>query len=284
MGLFKILFLLYALFWAVLPATARSAVAEPEPRENEAFDFMNLLAKKGWHDLENERWNAYGQFTFISSWKDSFPALYTTLHGSTNSLLPGAERSFTGTATLYFGLKAWEGGELYYAPEMISERPLSDLRGLGGAIQNFELQKTGSETPTIYRSRLFFKQTFGLGGDRIQLESDPMQLGTEVDSRRLVFRLGTFSTLDFFDKNSFSGDLRRQFLNMAFLTYAAYDFAADARGYTLGLVGEYIHDDWSFRFAHTAAPIDPNQLPIRTRVFTFYGDQIELEHRHFWSG
>lgn len=279
--LFKTI-LLFHLMFSMLPA--RAAVSEPDPRAEEAFDFMNVLAKKGLHDLKDERWNAYGQFTYISSWKGAFPASYTNLNGSPNSLLPGSERSFTGTATLYLGLKTWQGGEIYYAPEMISSRPLSDLKGLGGAIQNFELQKGGSETPIYYRSRLFFKQTFGFGGDRIQLDSDPMQLGTTVDSRRLVVRVGNFSVIDFFDKNSYSGDLRRQFLNMAFLTYSSFDFAGDARGYTWGGIAEYFHDDWTIRFGHVAVPVDPNQLPIDTRIFTFYGQQAELERRHLLHG
>ncbi len=277
MLLFKILLLCSMLFTIV---QARAGVTEPDPRAQDEFDFMNLLAKKGLHDLEDERWNAYGQFTYISSWKGAFPASYTNLNGSTNSLLPGSERSFSGTATLYLGLRTWHGGEVYFVPEMISMRPLSDLKGLGGVIQNFEMQKGGSETPIYYRSRLFFKQTWGFGGNRIRLDSDPMQLGTTVDSRRLVVRVGNFSIIDFFDKNSYSGDLRRQFLNMAFMTYAAFDFAADARGYTWGMVSEYFHDDWTVRFGHVAASIDPNQLAIDSRIFTYYGQQIELEHRH----
>lgn len=269
---------LFYLLFSVVPAWA--GVTEPDPRAQEEFDFMNLLSKKGLHDLEDERWNAYGQFTYISSWKEAFPASYTNLNGSINSLLPGSERSFSGTATLYLGLKTWQGGEVYFVPEMISMRPLSDLKGLGGAIQNFEMQKGGSETPVYYQSRLFFKQTWGFGGDRIRLDSDPMQLGTTVDSRRLVVRIGNFSVIDFFDKNSYSGDLRRQFLNMAFMTYAAFDFAADARGYTWGMVSEYFHDDWAVRFGHVATSIDPNQLAIDSRIFTYYGQQIELEHKH----
>ncbi|HEX8873622.1 MAG TPA: hypothetical protein VF780_03260, partial [Nitrosospira sp.] len=156
--LFKILLVCYLLF-SVVPVHA--GVTEPDPRGEDEFDFMNVLAKKGLHDLKDERWNAYGQFTYISSWKSGFPASYTNLNGSINSLLPGSERSFTGTATLYLGLKTWQGGEIYFVPEMISMRPLSDLKGLGGAIQNFELQKGGPETPIYYQSRLFFKQTFG---------------------------------------------------------------------------------------------------------------------------
>lgn len=257
-----------------------AGVTEPEPRGEEEFDFMNVLAKKGLHDLKDERWNAYGQFTYISSWKGAFPAKYTNLNGSNSSLLPGRERSFTGTATLYLGFKVWHGSEIYFVPEMISMRPLSDLKGLGGAIQNFELQKGGSETPIYYQSRLFFTQTLGFGGEKLVLDSNPMQLGGTVDSRRLVIRVGNFSVIDFFDKNSYSGDLRRQFLNMGFLTYAAYDFAADARGYTWGLISEYFHDDWAIRFGHVATAVDPNQLPLDMRIFKYYGQQIEIEHRH----
>jgi hypothetical protein len=270
------------LSWAI--GTVQAEVAEPHPRHDEQFDIMNELAARGLHDLNEERWNAYGQLTFINQWKSPFPAAYTNLNGSSNSLLPSHERSFTGSATLYLGLKLWNGGEIYAVPEMISLKALSGLKGLGGVIQNFELQKTGAQQPVLYLSRLFFKQTWGLGGDKIALTSDPMQLGTIVDSRRFVLSVGNFSILDFFDKNSYSGDLRRQFNNMAFLTYAAYDFGADARGYAWGAVGEYIHEDWSFKFGHISVPQNPNELPVDTRLFKYYGQQIEIEHRHQIGG
>ena len=130
---------------------------------------MNLLAKKGLHDLEDERWNAYGQFTYISSWKRAFPASYTNLNGSINSLLPGSERSFSGTATLYLGLKAWHGGEIYFVPEMISMRPLSDLKGLGGVIQNFEMQKGGTRPLSITDPDYFSSRLGDLAESRIRL-------------------------------------------------------------------------------------------------------------------
>ncbi|MDE2387698.1 MAG: carbohydrate porin, partial [Betaproteobacteria bacterium] len=111
---------------------------EPDPRAETEFDFMNVLSKKGLHDLKNERWNAYGQFTYISSWKGAFPAAYTNLNGSTNSLLPESERSFSGTASLYLGLKTWTGGEIYFVPDLFVARTLSSMKGLGGSVQNFE--------------------------------------------------------------------------------------------------------------------------------------------------
>ncbi len=267
--------------WLYLWSFFTSSYANEFSADQEtAFTFMHDLAQAGKHDFTDERWNVYGQMTYISTWHSAFPAAYTNLNGSPNSLSAHSEHGFTGTATLYLGLKAWQGGELYFAPELVSEKPFSDLKGLGGVIHNFELQKAGSVVPVLYHSRLFFKQNFDLGGEKIHLDSAPMQLDTTVASQRLVVKIGNFSILDFFDKNTFAGDLRRQFNNMAFMTYAAYDFAADARGYTWGAVAEYYHDDWTIRFAHLAAPKDPNQLPIDWRIFKYYGQQVELEHRH----
>jgi hypothetical protein len=261
-------------------AAANAQVAEPSPREDQAFDFMNLLANRGWHDLHHERWNAYGQVTHISSWKTPFDARYTNLNGSPNSLTTTSEHSFTSTATLYAGVALWPHAELHWVPEVISLRALSELKGLGGAIQNFELQKSGSMAPTPYTSRLFLRQTIPLGGTRLQQTSNPMQLGDESTSRRLVVTLGKLSVLDLFDKNTYSGDLRRQFFNMAFLAYSAFDFAADARGYAWGGAVEYYHDDWAIRFARVTPPKHPNQLEIDFKLHKHYGDQLELEHSH----
>ena len=272
---------------ATLLAVAGQAfggAAEPDARANDAFDFMNLITRRGLHDLDHEHWNAYGQFTWISSFKLPFSARYTNLNGSNKSLAPDFEHSFTGTLTLYIGAKLWSGFEVYWVPEAITEHPLSGLAGLGGTIQNFELQKQGTEVPVVYSSRLYLRQTFNLGGRTLERTSDPMQLGGTVKSRRIAFIFGNFSVLDFFDKNSYAGDLRRQFFNMAFLTYAAYDFAADARGYTWGAVAELYLDAWAIRFAHTITPVHPNELNLDLRFWQFFGQQVEIEHVHTLRG
>ena len=60
---------------------------------------------------------------------------------------------------------------------MIAERPLSHLAGIGGAIQDFELQKTGGTVPAPYLARAYLRQTFGLGGGKVEKASDQQQLG-----------------------------------------------------------------------------------------------------------
>ena len=169
-------------------------------------------------------------------------------------------------------------------PEAIAERPLSQLRGIGGAIQNFELQKTGSETPQIYRSRAFLRQTFGFGGARVEKTSDPMQLASDVDCRRLVLTAGNFSVLDVFDRNGVTGDPRQGFFNMAFMTHASWDFPSDARGYSWGGTAELYWDDWAVRIGRITPPQNPNQLQDDLRIWKFYGDQLELEHDHVLFG
>ena len=271
--------LLLCALCSVAQAQAESA-DYPELNDEGEFSLMGALADHGWHDMKDERWNVYGQGTYISSYKPTFPAAYTNYGGSPNSLSPNAELGFTATVTVYTGLKAWTGGEFYYAPEMISELPFSGLKGLGGSIQNFELQKNGAESASWYTSRAIYRQTLSFGGTESHLSSAPMQLAGTVTSRRFVFTAGAFSILDIFDKNTYAGDLRHQFVNMAFLTNAAYDFAADARGYTSGLAGEFYYDDWAFRFARIAGPMDPNGMSRNLNIIKYYGDQIEIEHKH----
>jgi high affinity Mn2+ porin len=260
------------------------AAAPADDLPDDQPTFMKLLAAHGHHNLENERWNFYSQFTYIYAWKKAFQAPYTNANGSTNSLLPTPEQSFTGTLTFYLGARLWKGAQVYVVPELISEKPLSQLKGLGGAIQDFELQKGGAETPTFYRSRSYLRQTFNFGGDPVPQESGPSQLGTTDTSRRLVIAAGNFSILDFFDKNAFDIDPRQGLFNLAFLTYTAYDFASDARGYSWGLVSELYWDKWAIRYGRITPPKQPNQLSIDFRLFKYFGDQVELEHNHHVFG
>jgi hypothetical protein len=264
----------------ILVSRANAQNGSPTTNPGDEPSLMRTLADRGLHNLDDENWNLYTQFTIIGSSKPGFAAPYTNLNGSINSLFPTPEQSFTGTATLYLGVRLWRGAEAYFVPEVVSERPFSQLRGLGGAIQNFELQKGGTATPQIYHSRMFVKQTIGLGGEPVSLESAPMQLATKHDSRRIVLAAGNFSILDFFDKNAFDIDPRQGFLSLGFMTYAAWDFASDARGYSYGAVGELYWDDWAIRFGRITPPQNPNQLPVDFRIWKFYGDQLELEHNH----
>jgi carbohydrate-selective porin OprB len=99
-----------------------------------------------------------------------------------------------------------------------------------------------------------------------------------------VVSAGNLSVLDLFDDNSLSHDPRTQFLNWSLMTYGAYDYAADARGYSWGFALEYFDDAWALRAGRFMMPKETNGLALNPRIFASFGDQIELERSHALGG
>ncbi len=225
--------------------------------------------------LDVRNWQANFQATYILQRKPGFEAAYT----GPNSLLPTAETGYTLTSTLFLGYRPWAGAEIFVNPEIIQSQEISNLTGLGG-LSNGENQKGGGPLPKLYVPRLFLRQTLGVGGGSSSVEAAPNQFASEVSSRRLVVTLGYLAVTDIFDANSVSHDARTSFVNWALWTYGASDFAADSRGYTLGVVVEYYHDDWAFRLGRFAQPAESNGLPLDYDLIAHYGDVLEIEHRH----
>jgi high affinity Mn2+ porin len=226
-----------------------------------------------------EAWNAHVQATYVWQAKPAFDAAYT----GPASLAPWRETGYSFSATAAFGLRPWQGAELYVDPEVVQGKALSGLHGLGG-MTNGEQQKTSGTSPTFYRARLFLRQTWNLGGAMQAVESDMNQLAGSVASRRVVLTAGNLAVSDIFDASSQAHDARSQFLNWALVAHGAWDFAADARGYTWGAALEYDDGDWAVRAGRFMLPAESNGLALDKRIFRHHGDQVELEHRHTWLG
>ena len=67
-------------------------------------------------------------------------------------------------------------------------------------------------------------------------------------------------------------------MNWSLMTHGAYDYPADARGYSWGVAAEYYFDAWALRAGRFIQPREPNGLKLNPRIFASYGDQIELEY------
>ncbi|MGZ5182278.1 MAG: carbohydrate porin [Ramlibacter sp.] len=219
-----------------------------------------------------EAWNAHVQATYVWQRKPSFPAPYS----GPASLLPQRETGYSFSATAAFGVRPWTGAELYFDPEVVQGKAFSGLHGLGG-MSNGEQQKTSGPNPTLYRARLFLRHTWDLGGDRQAVESDMNQLAGSVAGRRLVLTAGNMAVSDIFDNNTYAHDARSEFLNWALLAHGAWDFAADARGYSWGAALEYIDGPWALRGGRFLMPAESNGLALDKRIFRHFGDQLELE-------
>ena len=228
---------------------------------------------------EPELWNAKLQATYIWQAKPSFSAPYSGV----NSLSPNAEKSYSFTSTAFLGLRLARDTELYFNPELVQGVPMSRLVGLGG-LTNAELQKTAGSSPTVYRARLFVRQTWGVGGEREAVASDQNQLAGTRDKNRVVLSVGNLAVSDIFDANAYAHDPRTQFMNWSFLTHGAYDFAADSRGYSVGAALEYYQDDWAVRAGRFMLPKESNGLALDHSLSRHYGDQLELEKGYVLAG
>jgi carbohydrate-selective porin OprB len=124
------------------------------------------------------------------------------------------------------------------------------------------------------------RHTLELGGDAVAVEGDANQLKSTYDSRRLVLTAGNLSVLDLFDAGAWAHDARTQFMNWTLMTYGAFDYPADARGYTNGLAMEYDDGPWTLRAGRFAEPRAPNGLALDNALLRHYGDQLELVHAH----
>jgi hypothetical protein len=229
---------------------------------------------------ESEDTTARVQVTYNWQKHPAYSAAYT----GPNSIISSAEKMYTATVTGFFGLRPWAGGELYLNPEVAQGVPFStNLVGLGG-FTNGEITRAAGANPTLYRQRLFLRQTWNHGGGSEAVEADLNQMAGTVDKNRFVLTVGNFSTLDVFDPNTYAKDPRSQFMNLGNWTYAAYDYAADARGFGWGFAAEWYQDDWVLRFGRMSGPKEPNLLPVDLALARHYGDQVEIEHGHTLAG
>ncbi len=88
--------------------------------------------------------------------------VFSTRYSGQNSLLDESENRYSVTSTLFLGARLWQGGELYWNPEVAFGRGLSGVLGVAG-FPNGEIARVGSPNPTFYNARCFGRQIFALG-------------------------------------------------------------------------------------------------------------------------
>ena len=120
---------------------------------------------------------------------------------------------------------------------------LSNALGVAG-FTNVDVVRNPTLGEQPYVSRVMLHYTVPLSRETTEGTRNPLALTSIVPVRRLEIRLGKMSTADFFDLNSVGSDSHLQFMNWALVNNGAYDYAADTRGYTYGLVFEYYARSW----------------------------------------
>lgn len=219
-----------------------------------------------------ESWSLHWQTTFVEQYHPAFRSAYR----GANSLDPGSRGNETFDATLFAGLRLWQGGEVYANPEIDQGFGLSNTLGLAGFASG-EAYKVGKPAPYVRLQRLFFRQSFDLGGESQTVEAGPNQLGGSRSADNLVITAGKISVGDIFDANSYAHDQRQDFLNWSVIDSGAFDYAADAWGYSYGIAAELTEGALTLR----GGLFDLSRVPNSTQLQRGFG-QFEVVGEIEW--
>ncbi|MGD1148094.1 MAG: carbohydrate porin [Thermoanaerobaculaceae bacterium] len=224
-------------------------------------------------------WGLHAQLTVVGQGHGGFPAEYS----GTNSLSPHREIDTSITSTLFFGLRLWRGAELYIDPEVAGGKGLSGVVGVAG-FPNGDIVRVTSPQLKLYLGRAFLRQTWGLGDQAERAEDDLLQLPGDRAVSRLVLTAGKLAATDIFDDNAYSHDTRTQFMNWSLMDGASWDYPADTRGYTWGVVLELNRPAWALRLGTFMVPLEANAMALDHDVSRNHGDVAELELRQHLFG
>ena len=205
------------------------------------------------------------------------PGFHSPYQGQ-NSLDPHDRVDETVDLTLFAGLRLWQGAAVYANPELDQGFGLSDTLGVAG-FPSGEAYKVGSNPPYLRLPRAFFRQVIDLGGAREEVADGPNQLADTQTADRVTLTAGKFSAVDLFDTNRYAHDPRSDFLNWAVIDSGAFDYAADAWGYTYGVAAEWRQSWWTLR----GGVFDMSEVPNSKRLdygFSQVAYMLELEERH----
>jgi high affinity Mn2+ porin len=224
-------------------------------------------------------WEIHGQSTFIYQGYPAFNAPYD----GPQSLPSNGQSRETWTTSAFLGMRLWEGGELYFNPELLQGFGLADTTGAAG-FPNGEAQKSNFPFPRISISRLFLRQELGLGGETEKVESDYGQLAGVKDVSRITLQIGRYAVHDLFDTNDYAQDPRVDFMNWSIWASGAFDYAADRIGLTYGATAELNQRDWAFRIGYFLVGNEPNSNVFDMNLFSRGAYDAELELRYKLAG
>jgi high affinity Mn2+ porin len=195
------------------------------------------------------------QFTYIGQELPPFHADYT----GKNSL--GNTGDFEGTHTygVYFGSRVTSALQAYADIEMARGAGVGRAVGLAG-LTNGDVIRQGSvdlsKGPYLARAYLRYLVPLGPGVDTATRMQD--QVPGPEPTTRLELEAGKFALSDDFDVNRYANSTRYQFENWGLWNNPAWDFAADTRGYTNGVVAGYVHPRWMLHAALVQMPTFAN--------------------------
>lgn len=258
-----LLLVVSAASWAQTAGDAAQAAPESAPDDPVVTMFPHS---------QTARWWVSGQDNIIMQWHPSFDAKYS----GPNSFKTHAEQATSNVSTLFTGLQLTSTTEIFMHFETADGGGLSDALGIAG-FTNLDVVRNPTLGTAPYIARGMLRQIVPLSDETVEAERGPWYLATKVPVRRIELRFGKMGVNDFFDVNDAGSDSHLQFMNWTVDNNGAYDYAADTRGYTIGLLAEYHDRYWVFRFEEALMPKVANGIDYQWNLRRARAENFELE-------
>jgi high affinity Mn2+ porin len=213
------------------------------------------------------------QYTFILQNQSSLLSPYA----SHLSLDPNGDTQPTNTVGIYLGWAPLSWLQAYVDVERFVGAGVSNATGLAG-LTNGDVVREGAAglKKEFYIARDFLRFMWPLGDAVTSVRRAKDQIGGGEASTRLEFKVGRMAVNDDFDQNRYAGDPRSEFLNWSLWANTAWDYAANTRGYTDGIVIGYISPGWSLKYGIYKMPTMANGQQLVSSLGRASGENLEL--------
>ena len=223
------------------------------------------------------------QYTFIDQHQYPLRSPYA----QPLSLDPNGDTEQSHTFGAYLGVPLARNFQFYFDIEMFKGEGVSGATGLGG-LPNGDVIRSGTQTlgKRAYVARRYLRYLLPFGDGERSVEAGQDQIGGNEPDTRMEFKLGKFTPSDDFDKNRYANSTRTQFMNWALFNNTAWDFAADTRGYTNGLLVAYEAPTWALRYGVYQMPTLANGQTLEWPISRARGEQTDLTvqpHADGWA-
>ncbi|HEX4418784.1 MAG TPA: carbohydrate porin [Kofleriaceae bacterium] len=224
-------------------------------------------------DHPDAAWWLSGQVNVVGQAQPGFHSPYA----GDNSFRSDDHAAVSVVSTVFAGYELTSTTAIVVAGESAGGGGLSNALGIAG-FTNLDVVRNPTLGATPYLARAFIDQIIPLSSDDARHDRDALHILRKLPARRIELRAGKLSTVDVFDVNSVGSDSHLQFLNWAVDNDAAYDYAADTRGYTLGATIEYADPTWAVRYGALLMPKVANGIDYDYDIANARGENLELEY------
>jgi high affinity Mn2+ porin len=213
------------------------------------------------------------QFTVIAQHLTPFRSPYS----GPNSLSSAGDTQATHTYGLYFGSHIAARVRAYLDLELALGAGVGNAVGLAG-ITDGDVIRQGSVDlgKRPYVARAFLRYTVPLTDATDTTSRGMDQLPGPEPLSRLEVDVGKVAASDAFDQNRYANTTRAQFCNWGLFNNTAWDFAADTRGYTYGVLVNWVHPRWSLALGSFLMPTLANGNILDGDIRRARGDNVQL--------